>query len=166
LTWRHERRRGASRFELAVVVVLLGLLAALLLQRLDATLGAARRVQLQMAAEQLRLQALVLELRCGSGFDLPCWQRLLAQRQTAPDQPALAETASAPSADARGQLRVLAQAAGLMAGRDEMHTDWLAQDLPGDAIQLALRTQPACRLVVKRQPVGGRIEMQVFLSEC
>ena len=93
-------------------------------------------------------------------------QRLLAQRRTAPDQSARAEAASAPSADARGQLRVLAQAAGLMVGRDETHTDWLVQDLPGDAIQLALRTQPDCRLVVKRQPVGGRIEMQVFLSEC
>jgi hypothetical protein len=148
------RCRGLSHLELAVVLAVIAVLAALLLQRLNETALDARRVQLRMAAEQLRLQAQLLQLRCAD--DLACRKRLLSQRRTVPGEAPLAEAPAPASLDPL--LVTELQAAGLLALRDGTHTDWTLQPLPGGRLQVALRTHAACALVLERRPdVAGLV---------
>lgn len=142
------RCRGLSRLEFAVVLAVLAVLVAVLLQRLRETSAQAQRVQLRMAAEQLRLQDQLLTLRCGD--ELPCRKRLLAQRRTVPGESPLAEAALPTGLDPI--LGSVLQAAGLLALRDGSHTDWTLQPLGDGRVRVALRTQPACALVLERRP--------------
>ncbi|MBN8506184.1 MAG: hypothetical protein J0L58_17095 [Burkholderiales bacterium] len=136
--------------EFAVVLAVVGALWALLLSRLDDTARLAQRAQLQMAVEQLNLQARLLQLRCGSAAASACWQAWLRERRPVPgqlEQPTVPLTA--PTPDIGGLLMVLAQAAGFWDLHHTSDTLWQTEPLPGPRLQVALRARPPCRFVIE-----------------
>lgn len=165
-----RRGRGASLLEFGVVMLILAVLMGLLLTRLGDATQAARRTQLRMAAEQVRLHAQGLMLRCGTAFDVNCWQRWLAERRAAPGQPERPEPgAPALSADAAGLLHVVALAAGLYArggdGQADRQADWLVHPLSATRLEAALRARPSCRFILERDSNSGWV-VATELTDC
>lgn len=150
-----------SLFEFAIVAAVIGLLAVLLLQRLAETASDARRVQLRMAAESLRLNVAVLQSRCGQALDVACWNRLLAGRQQASlrERSAPAPTASPADASPFGLLRSAALAAGLDEG-----WDWLQPD--AGRLQLSPRGVAHCRLELAWTPANAAVQVRTLEDRC
>jgi type II secretory pathway pseudopilin PulG len=130
--------------EFAIVMSIVALLLTLLLQRLGETAGDARRVQLRMAVEALRINAALLQLRCNAEMLEPaCWQRALAQRR----------------------LRSVALAAGLgeHAGTDG---GWTWSSPAPDRLQLEPQGVAHCRLELRWQPQSAAIEVFAVEDRC
>ena len=153
--------RGMGLFEFAVVMAIVGLLLVLLLQRLAESASSARRVQLQMAAEALRLNANLIQLRCGQGFDADCWRRLLAQRRQASVREAsgAAPFQDEPKANAFGLLRSVALASGL-----EQGWDWQQPD--AQRLQLAPQGVAHCRLELLWTPTQAVVQVRTLEDRC
>jgi|GEM_PF-5506798 len=150
-----------SLLEFAVVIVIVGVLLVLLLQRLAESASHARRVQLQMAAEALRLNANLFQLRCGPGLDADCWRRLLVQRRQASvrSSSAPASLQDEPPPTAFGLLRSVALAAGLGDG-------WVWQQPDAQRLQLAPQGVAHCRLELFWSPSQAAVQVRTLEDRC
>ncbi len=145
------------------MLIVLLVLATLLLHRVAAVGQDARRVQLRMAAENARINAQLIALRCPEALDLPCWQRVLRELQrvnlrapqgpVAPDPEARLPT----QADVPALLQTVALAAGL---RQHGGTgpSWQLLPFGSDTLHVALEGVPQCRFSLHwhgpREPVS------------
>jgi hypothetical protein len=153
--------------EFAIVMSIVALLLTLLLQRLGETAGDARRVQLRMAVEALRINAALLQLRCNAEMLEPaCWQRALAQRRDSASL-AAADSAVQPThhVGVPGLLRSVALAAGLgeHAGTDG---GWTWSSPAPDRLQLEPQGVAHCRLELRWQPQSAAIEVFAVEDRC
>lgn len=153
--------------EFAVVVAIVALLATLLLQRLGETASEARRVQLRMAVEALRINAALLQLRCNAEMLEPaCWQRALAQRRSAGGLSASASAVQAPShTGVPGLLASVALAAGLGEHAGGVGA-WVWTRPDPQRLQLAPQGVAHCRLELHWQAAKSSVEVFAVEDRC
>jgi len=163
--------QGWSRLEALAMLSVVAVFAALLLHRLADIGQDARRVQLRMAAENARINAQLLALRCGPALDLPCWQRVLAELQRinlrAPQGPTTADPDAhrLTQADVPTLLHTIALAAGLRqhpsAGRS-----WQLLPAGTDTLHVALEGVPQCRFSLRWQGPRAPVSVQDVEDVC
>ncbi|RVT86215.1 hypothetical protein [Inhella crocodyli] len=162
---RSHRHRGWSRLEAVAMLIVLAVLATLLLHRLAGVGQEARRVQLRMAAENARINAQLIALRCPVELDLPCWQRVLQDLQRvnlrAPQGPLAPDPeAQMPvHADVQALLQTVALAAGL---RQHGGAGQSWQLLPDgrDTLHVALQGVAHCRFSLRWEGPNRPVSVQ------
>ena len=148
--------------EFGLVVALVGVPAALLLNRLRDLREDSARVQLRMGAEAVRLNAQLFQGRCGSTLEPACWQALLATRRDAARaaEPAGLVAHSLP-AGAQGLLASVALAAGLADA-----PRWQLQPLGDDRLQFTLKDVAHCRFVLAAAAPDRALQIQTVEDRC
>ncbi len=163
--------RGVSRIEVLVMLIGVAVLATALLHRLADVSTDARRVQLRMAAENVRINAALLQLRCGNALDPACWQRVLASTQRAAlvqGQTGMrAEPVIRPPGPATAieRLRTVALAAGLGEHRGSGPA-WVLQPQGDAALRVGLADVPDCRFLLHWVEATASAEVQAVEDRC
>lgn len=153
------------------MLIVICVFAAVLLHRLSAVGQDARRVQLRMAAENARINAQLIALRCDPALDLPCWRRVLADLQRvnlrAPQGPITAdpEVQRLTQADVPTLLTTIALAAGLRqhAGAGQ---SWRLLPSGSDTLHVALEGVPQCRFSLRWQGPRAPVSVQDVEDVC
>lgn len=153
------------------MLVVMAVLATVLLHRLAAVGQDARRVQLRMAAENARINAQLIGLRCGHGLDVACWQHVLAdlQRVTlrSPNRPVAPDPEPLPpmQADVPTLLQTIALAAGLRqhAGAGQ---SWRLVPAGSDTLHVALEGVAQCRFSLHWQGPRAPVSVQDVEDVC
>lgn len=161
------RRRGVSLLEVLVVLSLIAVLATLLLHRLAEVSQQARRVQLQMAAENTRIHAQLLFLRCGGALDPACWRAAQDPSRLSPWRPADDPRAVPPHKPATvlALLQTIARAAGL-AEHAEAGRAWHWQAEGEHTLQVALQDVPQCRFFLHWQGPDQPVAVERVQTVC
>lgn len=168
------RALGISTLEAVVVLIVLTLVATTLLQRLGGIGAEARHVQLRMTAENVRSNALLLQMRCGVAPDPLCWQRALASAQRAGAAPPASGAAPATlpvllpdlePATAVGRLRTIALAAGLGEHRGPQPL-WVLQPEGDTTLWVGLRAVAECRFSMHWEAANATVTVQHIEDRC
>lgn len=168
------RRRGVSLLEVLVVVSLIAVLATLLLHRLAEVSQQARRVQLQMAAENTRIHAQLLFLRCGGALDPACWRAAQDPSRLSPWRPVDDPRAVHPSeatfqpagpATVLALLQTIARAAGF-SGSAESDRAWRWEADGDRSLQVTLQDVPQCRFSLHWSGPDQPVRVQEVQTVC
>lgn len=164
-------QQGWSRLEAVAMLIVLSVLATLLLHRLAAVGQDARRVQLRMAAENARINAQLIALRCPLERDLPCWQRVLRELQRvdlrAPQGPLAAdpETELPTQADVPALLQTVALAAGLRQ-HGGVGQSWQLLQSGSDTLHVVLEGVSHCRFSLRWHGPKAPVSVQDVEDVC
>jgi hypothetical protein len=164
------RAAGISTLEVVVVLVVLTLLASTLLQRLGGLSAEARQVQLRMTVENVRSNAILLQMRCGNAPDPTCWQQAVATALRAgvgglPPAPAAAETVPPERANAIGRLRTIALAAGL-GEHGAKPPVWALRPEGDTTLWVGLKAVPDCRFSMHWVAASAAVTVQHVADRC
>jgi len=156
--------------ELALVALIVGAVSLAVKLRLDDVQREARRVQLLMAAETVRSNGALLQLRCPGLADSACTQRALSQTQRArATAPSALEPAAEPPPAGRGEvldrLQVIASAAGL-AQHGEAKPQWQLRVLDAQSLEVALTAVTDCRFVMRWDPKASAVSIEDIQPRC
>ena len=154
--------------EFAVVIVILGVLAGVLRGRFEAIQSEARSVQLRMAAEAVRSNAQLLQIKCPDWADADCLQRALAGLQRPSLRPEAGDAellapASLPGGLAQQRLWAAVSATGLPTGQGAA---WSARPLAADRLELALLGVTDCRFLLRADVSQRSIRVEDIQSVC
>lgn len=163
--WR--RQQGLGLLEFGIVTVIIAVLATLMLQRLGETAREARRVQLRMAVEALRINAMLLQLRCQTEMLEPdCWRRALARRQGSVGLAPSQATVQPPHhVGVPGLLRSVALAAGLGEHADA-GSGWRWSSPSPERLQLVPQDVAHCRLELRWRAQTATVEVFAVEDRC
>lgn len=146
--------------------MILGVLAWVLRGRFEAIQSEARSVQLRMAVEAARSNALLLQIRCADWQDLACLRRAVAQAQRLPlnGQGGAPSAQSLPAPDApRARLLAVAAMVGLTA---QDASPWLWRWLGPAQLEFQLKGVTDCRFVLRVDIKSSSISAEDIQSLC
>jgi type II secretory pathway pseudopilin PulG len=153
------------------MLIVIAVLGTVLLHRLAEVSQEARRVQLRMAAENARINAQLIALRCSEGLDLPCWQRVLSDLKRAnlrtPQGPTTADpdTHVLQTADVPTLLQTIALAAGLRQDA-AVGRGWRLLPDGTDTLHVSLEGVSQCRFSLHWQGPKAPVRVQDVEDLC
>ena len=144
-----REQRGAVQLEWGVLMVIIAVLAAVLLTRLQDVITEARRVQLRLGVEAVRSNALLLQWRCPAVEDWACVQQALAGAQrVGADAKVRPEAGVLPAFEGDRRLLAIAAAAGLTQHQGP-GTQWRWQTQSPNSLMLSLQGVTECQFLLR-----------------
>jgi hypothetical protein len=156
--------------ELALIALIVGAVSLAVKLRLDDVQREARRVQLLMAAETVRSNGALMQLRCPNLADNACAQRALGQlHRASATAPSALEPATGPSPESQSEaldrLQAIASAAGL-AQHGEAKPQWQLRVLDAQSLEVALTAVTDCRFVMRWDAKASAVSIEDIHPRC
>ena len=159
-------RHGAVQLEWGVLLVILGVLAAVLLTRLQDVITEARRVQLRLGVEAVRSNAMLLLWRCPGAEDWACVQQALAGAQRVG-----ADAKARPEAHGLARVGRRPSFAGHCGGgrtdaASGPGTQWQWQTQGPNRLMLSLQGVTECQFLLRWDLKSGAAVVEDVLDRC
>ncbi|MBB5204606.1 hypothetical protein HNQ51_001920 [Inhella inkyongensis] len=147
-------------------MVIIAVLAAVLLTRLQDVITEARRVQLRLGVEAVRSNAMLLQWRCPDAADWACLRQALAGAQrVGADGKARPQARELPDFEGDRRLLAIAAAAGLTQHQGP-GTQWLWQAQGPHGLLLSLQGVTECQFLLRWDLKSGAAVVEDVLDRC